>query len=243
MAEEIEKLVEGTKNVEENVKVASSPLRNDDNQSNLGTRLEPRSDKERPEVEKIADISQPVNNELKRREKGKEIEESRNTPSPTTTISLRTHSTLISSDTEKLHELTKIDTIPSSLTPSSSSSKLFATNRLLSLFKSKPGRFKRYKSFFDELQGKYGYLFGLLTTRFMPRRKFNELARHLQDIMIESLISSNNVILYYHLSHVFYPLLYNYCKILVLNYLKFIIAVIMESLVKKKQKDAILELK
>ncbi|GJV81351.1 hypothetical protein Tco_1517221 [Tanacetum coccineum] len=47
-------------------------------------------------VEKIADISQPVNvieeeeesveydYELKRREKGKEIEESRNTPSPTT---------------------------------------------------------------------------------------------------------------------------------------------------------------
>ncbi|GKD06473.1 hypothetical protein Tco_1181447 [Tanacetum coccineum] len=61
MAEEIEKLVEGKKNVEDNVEVASSPLRNDDNQTNLGTRLEPRSDKERPEVEKIANISQPVN--------------------------------------------------------------------------------------------------------------------------------------------------------------------------------------
>ncbi|GJY33662.1 hypothetical protein Tco_0418131 [Tanacetum coccineum] len=46
---------------------------------------------------------------------------------------------------------------------------------------------KRYKIFFDEIQGKYGYLFGHLTTRFMPRRKFNELARHLQDIMMESL--------------------------------------------------------
>ncbi|GJS81292.1 hypothetical protein Tco_0747833 [Tanacetum coccineum] len=125
--------------------------------------------------------------ELKKREKGKEIEESRNTPSPTTTRSLRTHSTLISLDTEKLQELTETDTIPSSSTPSSSSSKLFATNRLLSLFKSKPRCFKRYKSFFDELQGKYGYLFGHLTTRFMPRRKFNELARHLQDIMMESL--------------------------------------------------------
>ncbi|GJV43509.1 integrase, catalytic region, zinc finger, CCHC-type containing protein [Tanacetum coccineum] len=114
MAEEIEMLVEGIENVEDNVEVASSPLRNDDNQSNLDTRLEPRSDKERPEVEKIANISQPVNiikeeeesakddYELKRREKGKEIEESRNIPSPTTTRSLRTHSTLISSDTEKL---------------------------------------------------------------------------------------------------------------------------------------------
>ncbi|GJV87902.1 hypothetical protein Tco_1531840 [Tanacetum coccineum] len=97
MAEEIKKLVEGSENVEEDVEVSSSPLRNDDNQTNPGTRLEPRSDKEIPEVEKIADISQPVNviedeeesteddYELKRREKGKEIEESRNTPSPTTT--------------------------------------------------------------------------------------------------------------------------------------------------------------
>ncbi|GKG62505.1 hypothetical protein Tco_0634278, partial [Tanacetum coccineum] len=79
-----------------------------------GTRLEPRSDKERPEVEKISNISQPVNiieeeeesakddSELKRREKGKEIEESKNTPSPTTTRSLWTHSTLISLDTKKL---------------------------------------------------------------------------------------------------------------------------------------------
>ncbi|GJT30199.1 hypothetical protein Tco_0910474 [Tanacetum coccineum] len=67
-------------------------------------KLEPRSDKESSEVEKIADISQSMNvigeeeestkddYELKRREKGKEIEESRNTPSPTTTRSLRTHS-------------------------------------------------------------------------------------------------------------------------------------------------------
>nr|GEU85882.1 hypothetical protein [Tanacetum cinerariifolium] len=61
MAKEIEKLVEGSENVEENVEVASSPLRNDDNQTNLDTRLEPRSDKESPEVEKIAKISQPVN--------------------------------------------------------------------------------------------------------------------------------------------------------------------------------------
>ncbi|GJU90886.1 hypothetical protein Tco_1303309 [Tanacetum coccineum] len=61
MPKEIEKLVEGSENVEENVEVASSPLRNDDNQTNPGTRLEPRSDKESPEVEKIVDISQPVN--------------------------------------------------------------------------------------------------------------------------------------------------------------------------------------
>ncbi|GKA45418.1 hypothetical protein Tco_0738214, partial [Tanacetum coccineum] len=61
MAEEIEKLVKGSDKIKENVEVVSSPLRNDDNQSDLGTRLEPRSDKECPEVEKIANISQPVN--------------------------------------------------------------------------------------------------------------------------------------------------------------------------------------
>ncbi|GKB26232.1 hypothetical protein Tco_0865633, partial [Tanacetum coccineum] len=54
-------LVEGLENVKENVEVPSSPLRNNDNQTNLGTRLEPKSDKESPEVEKIDDISQPMN--------------------------------------------------------------------------------------------------------------------------------------------------------------------------------------
>ncbi|GJU33914.1 hypothetical protein Tco_1182268 [Tanacetum coccineum] len=136
MAEEIEKLVEGTENVEENVEVASLPLRNDDNQTNPGTRLEPRSNKESPE-------------------KGKHVDDIRNTPPPTTTRSPRISTNLVSSDIEKLQELTETDTIPSSSTPSSSSSKLSATNRLLSLFKS--------------------------------TSKFNALARHLQDIMMESL--------------------------------------------------------
>ncbi|GKG06929.1 hypothetical protein Tco_0329898, partial [Tanacetum coccineum] len=85
IAEEIKKLVEGSENVEENVEVTSSPLRNDDNKvyTNPGTRLEPRSDKESLEVEKIANISQHVNvieeeeesvkdkYELKQREKGR----------------------------------------------------------------------------------------------------------------------------------------------------------------------------
>ncbi|GJU11809.1 hypothetical protein Tco_1134205 [Tanacetum coccineum] len=50
-----------------------------------------------------------------------------------------------------------------------------------------PGRFRRYKSFFQELQGRYGYLFEHILTKFMPRRKFNALARHLQYIMMKSL--------------------------------------------------------
>ncbi|GKE12327.1 hypothetical protein Tco_1415878 [Tanacetum coccineum] len=80
IAEEIEKLVEGTKNVD-NVEVNSSTLRQDDTQIVFGTRLEPRNYKESPEVE-ITVAEQPVNAideeeesseddyELRRREKG-----------------------------------------------------------------------------------------------------------------------------------------------------------------------------
>nr|GEU43626.1 hypothetical protein [Tanacetum cinerariifolium] len=42
---------------------SSAPQRNDDDQVDPGTRLEPRSDKESPEVEKIVDMSQPVNDD------------------------------------------------------------------------------------------------------------------------------------------------------------------------------------
>ncbi|GKA78791.1 hypothetical protein Tco_0785328, partial [Tanacetum coccineum] len=158
---QIEKLVERTKNVVENVKVDSSNLRKNDNPIDLDTRLESRSDKESPEVELTA-AKQPVNvnkeeeesgeddYELKRREKVKHVEESRSTPSPTTNRSTRIHSTLISSDIKKLQELMKTDPKLSSSTPSSSSPKynITATNQLLSLFKPKTGRFKHYKSFF-----------------------------------------------------------------------------------------------
>ncbi|GJS91809.1 hypothetical protein Tco_0774445 [Tanacetum coccineum] len=154
IAEEIEKLVEGAENVE-NIEVDSSILRQDDTHNVPGTRLEPMCNKESPEVEITAEV-QPVNiskeeeelaeddYELKRREKGKHVEESRSTPSPTTIRSPRIHSTIISSDTKKLQKLTVNDPPPSSSTPSSSSSKLklSATNQLLSLFKPKPGHFK-----------------------------------------------------------------------------------------------------
>ncbi|GJR63677.1 hypothetical protein Tco_1505839 [Tanacetum coccineum] len=89
------------------------------------------SDKESLEEEITAEV-QPVNvneeeeesteddYELRRRDKGKEVEKIRNTPIPTPTRSPRIHSTLISSDTEKLQELTESDPKPSSSTPSSS---------------------------------------------------------------------------------------------------------------------------
>ncbi|GKA99149.1 retrovirus-related pol polyprotein from transposon TNT 1-94 [Tanacetum coccineum] len=131
-------------------------------------KLEPRSDKESLEVE-ITNVEEvkstnakevennnvviPVNvNEeeekitdevydIKRREKGKIIEESRSTPFPTPIRSHRIHTDLVSLDTDKLQELTAPNTTS---TPSSSSANtnLSTTNRLLSLFKAKPAHFK-----------------------------------------------------------------------------------------------------
>ncbi|GKB41620.1 hypothetical protein Tco_0886562 [Tanacetum coccineum] len=83
MAKEIEKPGEGTENVGED-EVDNSIL---NSQNDPVTRLEPRSYKESPEVEKIVVVSQPVNvieeedesveddYELKRRKKGRRIDE------------------------------------------------------------------------------------------------------------------------------------------------------------------------
>ncbi|GJX45400.1 retrovirus-related pol polyprotein from transposon TNT 1-94 [Tanacetum coccineum] len=142
MTEEIGKLVEGSKTVEENIEVNSSPLRNDDNQTDLGTRLEPRSDKKTLEVEITIVVTHVnVNDE----------------ESP------RILTNLVSSDTEKLQELTKTDQLPSSSTPSSSSPKSKLSLQIDSYHYSKPS--------LDSL----------------PRRKFNELAKNPEDIMMKSL--------------------------------------------------------
>ncbi|GJU17902.1 hypothetical protein Tco_1145868 [Tanacetum coccineum] len=98
---------------------------------------DPRSDffKDSPEVKitnneevEITNVVIPINvneeeeeitdevYELKQREKGKIVEESRSTPSPTPIRSPRIHTDLVSSDTKKLQELTVTDTTP---TPSS----------------------------------------------------------------------------------------------------------------------------
>ncbi|GJS09283.1 hypothetical protein Tco_0366079 [Tanacetum coccineum] len=190
-SEEIDKMVEGQDNIVDD----SSIPRNDE--SNIpGTRIEPRSDKESLEAEitqeteveitqetpvvNITNVVIPVNvndedeeitdevYELKRREKGKIVEETRNSPIPTPIRSPRIHTNLVSSDTEKLQELT--DTPHTTSSSSSPHKKLAKTNRLLSLFNTKPTRFKRYKSFFHELQGRYGYLFAHLWARTLPTR-------------------------------------------------------------------------
>nr|GEV25029.1 hypothetical protein [Tanacetum cinerariifolium] len=107
MEEEIKKLVEGIKNLEEHEVDSSTPRKNDN-----------QNDPELEEEESAED-----DYKLKRREKAKHVEESRNTPSPTTIRSSRIHSTLISLDNEKLQELAINDPPPSSSTPSSSSLK------------------------------------------------------------------------------------------------------------------------
>ncbi|GJX88354.1 hypothetical protein Tco_0340368 [Tanacetum coccineum] len=66
--------------------------------------------------------------ELKRREKGKVVEESRISPIPTPTRSPRNLSNLISSDTEKLQELTITHTTPSSSSPNTTSIDQLADN-------------------------------------------------------------------------------------------------------------------
>ncbi|GJY87509.1 hypothetical protein Tco_0502137 [Tanacetum coccineum] len=99
-SEEIEKMVDAPENVIDD----SSIPRNDD-QNIPGTRLELRSDKESPKVE-ITNVVITVNvneeeeeitdeaYELKRREKGKIVEEFRSTPSPTPIRSSKIHTNL-----------------------------------------------------------------------------------------------------------------------------------------------------
>ncbi|GJV26504.1 hypothetical protein Tco_1379199 [Tanacetum coccineum] len=116
-AEEIEKMVEEIENVVDD----SSNPRIDENDI-PGTRIEPRSDKESPEV-KINDS-----------EKANNVEEE------ITNVVI-----LVNVDDEE-EEITD-----------------------------------------EELQGRYGYLFGHLKARFMERKSFNTLADHLQDVMVESL--------------------------------------------------------
>ncbi|GJZ65038.1 hypothetical protein Tco_0621734 [Tanacetum coccineum] len=118
-SEEIEKMVEGSENV---IDDSLHPRNDEPNIPDI--RLEPRSDKESPEVEitnaeevEITNVIIPVNvneedeeitdevYELKKREKGKIIEEFRSTPFPIPIRSPRIHIDLVSSDIEKLQEL------------------------------------------------------------------------------------------------------------------------------------------
>nr|GEU33073.1 hypothetical protein [Tanacetum cinerariifolium] len=102
--------------------VDDSSIPRNDKHNIPGTRLEPRSDKESPkvgitdvivlvnvydEVEEEDEITDEVY-ELKRNEKRKKVEESRITPFSTPIRSPRINTGLVSSDTEKLYELTEL---------------------------------------------------------------------------------------------------------------------------------------
>ncbi|GJU91754.1 hypothetical protein Tco_1304177 [Tanacetum coccineum] len=165
-AEEIENLVEDPENVGD-----SSPPRHDDT-SILGTRLEPKSDKESSKVEIVQEkevepdkdtLMVDVTNivtlvnvddeedeitdevfELRRMVKGKNVEKTRISPIPSPTRSPRNLSTLVSSDTEKLQELTVIHPTPSS---------------------------------------------GSSAPKFLPRTSSDQLADNLHDVMMETLPS------------------------------------------------------
>ncbi|GKC51897.1 hypothetical protein Tco_1074642 [Tanacetum coccineum] len=139
--------------------------------------------------------------ELKKREKGKGIEDTKDT-SPFAPI--RSHMTHISPlsldketlkeliviiedaplspDKEKLKELTNTDPSPSSSTPSSS------------LPNPKTGRFKRCKSFIHQMGGCYGLLFGHLTKTFTLKKNFNQLSARLYEALKEMLPSMVNKI-------------------------------------------------
>nr|GEU34535.1 hypothetical protein [Tanacetum cinerariifolium] len=118
-------MVEGQENVIDNISIPKNDEHNIPN-----TRLEPRNDKESPEVE-VTNIVIRVNvydkeeeedeitdevYELKRKEKRKIVEESRNTPFPAPIRSPRIHVDLVYLDTEKLQELTVTTPSSSSLT-------------------------------------------------------------------------------------------------------------------------------
>ncbi|GKC20986.1 hypothetical protein Tco_1023136 [Tanacetum coccineum] len=147
-------------------------------ESNIpGTRIEPRSDKESPEVE-IA--------------KEKEVEITQETEVEITNVIIPVNVTDEDEEiTDEVYELKKESELMDTPHTTSSSSiphkKLTKTNLFLSLFKTKPTRFKQYKRFFHELQGRYGYLFAHLRERFMPRKSFDTLADNLHDVMVESL--------------------------------------------------------
>ncbi|GKE45359.1 hypothetical protein Tco_1472643 [Tanacetum coccineum] len=114
---ELDHLLEGNENV--NVDEFMNDIFN--SQDDPDTRIEPRSDKESPKAETDADMVLDNTNkweeesggdefELRRREKGKGIKETMNTPLPTPIGSLRTHIASLSTNKETLQELTVITT-------------------------------------------------------------------------------------------------------------------------------------
>ncbi|GJW53594.1 hypothetical protein Tco_0097679 [Tanacetum coccineum] len=176
-SEETEKMVDGQENI-----VDDSSIHRNDEPNIPGTRIQPRRNKESLEVEITKDKEVDITKETL-------VVEITNVVIP---VNVNDDDEEITDEVYELkrREKGKLVLWNTPHTTSSSSSphkKLAKTNRLLSLFKTKPTRFKRYKSLFHELQGHYGYLFAHLRARFMQRKSFNTLADNLHDVMVETL--------------------------------------------------------
>ncbi|GJS96634.1 hypothetical protein Tco_0803602 [Tanacetum coccineum] len=147
LAEEIEKLVEDTENVDD-----SSPHRLDD------TLFHEKSE-------------------------GKNVEESRIHISITNSYRGISSTLGIFGYRENSRNLMVYSSTPSS---GSICTQSYLKQSFLYWIKAKPNDSK-YKSFFHELQGRYGYLFAHLKKRFMPRTSSDQLADNLHDVMMEML--------------------------------------------------------
>nr|GEZ69667.1 hypothetical protein [Tanacetum cinerariifolium] len=127
------------------------------------------SHKERPAVAKstdfinIDDKEEELAGDALERKKRKGIVEIKDTPPPILIRSPRTHTTPLSSNKEKLQELTISDPTPSSSKSTTSSPKL------------KQYQVKQYKSMFYKISRQYGYMFRHLKQSFMPRKDFSDI--------------------------------------------------------------------
>ncbi|GJX20050.1 hypothetical protein Tco_0222727 [Tanacetum coccineum] len=160
-------------------------------QEDLGTRIEPRSDKESPEMKKDAGMAARDEFELRRRERGKGIEDIKDTPLPTLIRSPRTYIALISLDKEILYELTVTTKDAPSSVDKEKLKKLTVTDPTPSSSSPKPktSRFKCSKNHIKHMGGRYDFLFEHLNKSFMPRKSFTELAAMLHSTLKEVLPS------------------------------------------------------
>ncbi|GJR79805.1 hypothetical protein Tco_0150590 [Tanacetum coccineum] len=161
--EEIENLVEGTEN--ENVDDFLDDIFN--NQEEPHNRIDLESYKESPEAEKDTDMVIISNDDVKEESARDEFELRRREKGKDAPSS---------ADKEKLQELTVTDPTP-----------------LSSSLKPKTRRFKRYKTFIQQMGEHYGYMFAHLNKHFMPRKSFHELARIPQSTMEEASMTQADV--------------------------------------------------
>ncbi|GJU25195.1 hypothetical protein Tco_1163816 [Tanacetum coccineum] len=142
---EIERIVEGNNDVDENQFVDEI----------LNSQEDPDTSDEEEEEESAGDA-------LIIR-KGKGIVEIKDIPPPPPIRSPRTNSAFLSLDKEELQELTASDPTPSSFKPTTSSPK------------PKSYRVKQYKSVFQKMSRRYGYMFRHLKQSFMPMKDFKAI--------------------------------------------------------------------